>query len=335
MSKIVLSIAWVIILSTFWWFIYADNSDYTVVVCAEVVKDDFKRVTNLYIEPNLPNSPDEYTRISDTCIWLNYIYQVENNNVVPYFLALKVSDYDMNKKTFLDAYTLSLWHEWRWNNGEPHIKTLRYEIIDATFENDIKTVWSVVSVIDTVNGTSNESTYIWFAWIPPLVMNEYIANLYKIWATRYDNNIDFKPEWFITREQAAKFVVKTRSAYNYPNNELGWLDKKECHFSSENIDPSLKSYVYTVCDLGIMKWSQWKFYPKQPLTLWQAVTILTRITNWSVYESNDSLWYKNYFILWYRNNLFAGGGRNPYIIEWKYNVSRWEMAIMINNVLNK
>lgn len=312
-------------------YTYADND--TVIICAEIAKDPLKRVTNLYIEPELPNSSDNYNRISDTCIWLNYTYRIENNSVIPYFLTIKVRDYDMIKNVLLDTYTIALWHEWISRDGQPYKKTLRYEIIDATFENDIKTVWSVMSVIDSGFGITSEAGYLGFSIIPPVIMNEYINILYQIGATKYDSNVNFKPEWFITREQAAKFFVATREKYNEPNSELWWWEKKECIFSNENIDNTLKDYVYTACVLGIMKWSQEKFYPKQQLTLGQAVTVLTRITDWELYEPKSDLWFKTYFTLAWRNNLFAGWNRTPYLLEWKQRVSRGEMAIMINNVL--
>ena len=122
---------------------------------------------------------------------------------------------------------------------------------------------------------------------------------YENYITSYSTWKEFKPNNFITREQAAK-MIDFESLVPYSEGNIS-----SCLFKdSRYIDPSLYEHVQNVCRNWLIKWDQnWNFNPQKTLTAAQALTLLVRaieddysIKNLNWIQSTKNWWdvYKNY-----------------------------------------
>lgn len=105
--------------------------------------------------------------------------------------------------------------------------------------------------------------------------------------TKYHTENDYQPQSTLTREQAAKMFSVFGMSYLClaPDTTLA------CDFAdASTADPTLKEFLTTSCQLGLFKWSQGKFSPKQALTKAQALTVLVRAMSGSANEEWNPRW---------------------------------------------
>lgn len=105
-------------------------------------------------------------------------------------------------------------------------------------------------------------------------------------AFAYENQITtvqslswFRPELSVNRAQAAKMMVMFGRTY-LGDNYFFRPDKTiDCSFSDRSeISRDLRSFVIESCRFAIFAWGTQKFEPLGRLTIWQAKTIIRRVT---------------------------------------------------------
>jgi hypothetical protein len=111
-----------------------------------------------------------------------------------------------------------------------------------------------------------------------------LAWMYDNELTKYDNEIDYRPDDGLTREEAAKIIGQAFIALGYTQSIKNTL----CTFSdASTINPTLVEFVTNACKRGIFKGTtDNKFFPTQKLTRPQAMALLVRIFEGKV--SNES-----------------------------------------------
>jgi hypothetical protein len=126
-------------------------------------------------------------------------------------------------------------------------------------------------------------------------MNDPEFNLALAWGyetglTSYDTEDAFMPMNTLTREQGAKFL--SAFATEVLGTEVD--ETMDCTFSDANLmDPSLVSSVAAACGQGLLKGSNGKFMPTNPMTKAQFITALVRGLDGTMDETT-SPWYLNY-----------------------------------------
>lgn len=145
-----------------------------------------------------------------------------------------------------------------------------------------------------------------------------ITRMYSKGLTKYDTIATFMPFSNMTREEASKFFGVFASweflKTEYPNNMCDFTDIKSA-------DWSLVPNIVSSCKLGLFKWSQWNFIPKDKLTTAQAIAVLIRIMVGTLDETTTP-WYTSYITKAKEFELI--GNLIP-----ETNISRWQAAILL------
>lgn len=122
---------------------------------------------------------------------------------------------------------------------------------------------------------------------------------FDIGMTKYEDATMFRPEEFLTREQASKFFMEFalhflgEEALNLRMASMT-MPKDACAFTDEKaVDPTLIQSVLDSCRYGLFKGYNKTFNPKATLTRSQAMTVLMRIADG--YQSEDTMpWWQSY-----------------------------------------
>jgi len=147
--------------------------------------------------------------------------------------------------------------------------------------------------------------------------NQLVINfLYKQGITKFDTEKTFWGNRSIRRDEAAAFFTRfAKYMWVQINNS------KICKFNDlNNWISDLRNSVIEACQMWIINWSNWKFFPNSNLTNWEALVILTRIIDWSKIEDKQHF-ALNYFIyaksVWLTNWLWIN-----WINELNKNINR-------------
>jgi len=161
---------------------------------------------------------------------------------------------------------------------------------------DFQIVIDPVTKIITITGTVNTWTIIntgtnTGADTPPTPptytgteFQQALGWMYDNGLTRYDNEIDYRPDDGLTREESAKIIGQAFVSLGYNQT----TKNNSCNFSDTGeINPTLSTFVINTCKRGIFKGTtDNKFLPTQKLTRPQAMALLIRIFEGKV--SNES-----------------------------------------------
>ena len=154
--------------------------------------------------------------------------------------------------------------------------------------------------------------------ISPEELNTAVSWMYNAGLTSKATVTDFLPNDTMTREQASKFFSV------FAEKVFGkiWNDNVACIFSDiGKSDPTLSSNITSSCKLGIFKWYNWNFSPKDKLTNAQAITVLMRIMVGTLQEPSTAF-YTNYLLKAKEFELVGN-------INVKTNITRWEAAVLL------
>lgn len=120
---------------------------------------------------------------------------------------------------------------------------------------------------------------VWYA--ADVELETAVSWMYENWLTKYDNIKSFRPEDYITREEAAKFAVQYGSNIIWSWFMESYVEDLSCEFNDKNLfDVSLVKSIFDACKHRIFKWSKGSFMPKQQLTQAQWVTVVRRLISW-------------------------------------------------------
>ena len=218
------------------------------------------------------------------------------------------------KKYFQDLYSEIL----KRDNPKKLGEVLWYELIRLKIEQTIgvmevaETYFMTDKELEIINQQINENLR------KSLNFNSLdiaIEFAYRQELTKYDNQNSYRPYDKITREQFAKFIV-TYTNNNYTTNK--W---PTCYFTDiTNADPTLVSFIYEWCELGIMKWGNQKFRPFDNITTLEVIVTLLRLKYGNI-DSSVGNRYDNYLPYIYQHKLLDN------ISSWLYEpISRWDAA---------
>ena len=146
--------------------------------------------------------------------------------------------------------------------------------------------------------------------------------------TKYDNEIDYRPDDGLTREEAAKIIGQAFIAFGYTQSTKNTL----CTFSDANtINPTLVDFVTNACKRGIFKGTtDNKFFPTQKLTRPQAMALLVRIFEGKVSNESKIPRWGEYYIKGQALGLTTLNNQTSF----DTNITRREMAIYIYRFRN-
>ncbi len=132
---------------------------------------------------------------------------------------------------------------------------------------------------------------VWFS--QAALLDEAVSWMNENDLTIFKTVIEYKPNNYIRRDEAAKLFVKFAKL----QNKITYIKTaEECKFSDLNdAHADLKDIVVESCRLGIFQWANGKFMPRWSLTNEQAVVVLVRILVWNQSEKNINSWSDNYY----------------------------------------
>jgi len=150
-----------------------------------------------------------------------------------------------------------------------------------------------------------------------------LTRMYENGMTKYDNVTTYWMQYWVIREQWAKFFSMFMGDILEKNQEsVTW---QWCDFTdSETFDPTLAEAIDTSCEQWLFKWTQWAFLPQQPLTKAQALTVLVRALEWPQDESVTPRW-KNYF----DRARWLGLTKEVDVLNLDKPVTRYEIALLL------
>ena len=155
-------------------------------------------------------------------------------------------------------------------------------------------------------------------------LSEAIGRMYDQWLTSFDSSISFMSSNWLRRDEAAKFFV------NYAKNILHKKisNQNDCSFGDINQAwPDLKEVLVESCQLGLFKWFNGNFIPRQMLTNAQAITVFIRMIDWMKKETGSYFateYFKEANDLSLLENIDLGNESSLESV-----VTRWDVAIML------
>lgn len=155
-----------------------------------------------------------------------------------------------------------------------------------------------------------------------------LAWMYDNELTKYENEIDYRPDDGLTREEAAKIIGQAFIALGYTQSIKNTL----CTFSdASTINPTLVEFVTNTCKRGIFKGTtDNKFFPTQKLTRPQAMALLVRIFEGKVSNESKIPRWGEYYIKWQALWLTTLNSQTSFDTS----ITRREMAIYIYRFRN-
>lgn len=149
-------------------------------------------------------------------------------------------------------------------------------------------IWSIAAIM-------------WVTWVYAQSFPTVLEWMYSNGLTMYNQVSDFRPNDFITRGEASKFVTKYA--------EVEWLIKNynQCAFSDiDGYDYTLVPTIKEACEYGLMKWSNGVYNPNGNITEAQAITVVVRSLKWFLDETGDK-----------RRQPYFEAGQELGIIQWE------------------
>ncbi len=114
--------------------------------------------------------------------------------------------------------------------------------------------------------------------------------------TNFKTIVEYKPFEILNREQAAKVISLFANIYNFGQTTSGATISSDCTFQDiANADTSLVPYIQQACTLGIMKWSNGYFSPKETINKSQFIAAIIRLFEGKKLDETTSPRWKNYF----------------------------------------
>ena len=156
-------------------------------------------------------------------------------------------------------------------------------------------------------------------------LSEAIEWMYENWLTIYNTPETFMINDNLTREQASKFFAQFAETIL---SEKFTEDIDLTIFSDiKKADPTLVYYIAQANQMWLFQWLNWKFMPREKLTQAQAITVIIRMIDWKLDES-DGYWYKNYYnaadlywlLKWWNFNISTVDN---------INITRWDTALLL------
>lgn len=116
--------------------------------------------------------------------------------------------------------------------------------------------------------------------------------MYTNGLTQYTNASEYRPDDYLTREEAAKIIGQAYETLGYSTE----VKNTNCSFSDNaNFDPSLSMHITQVCQWELFVGSEGEFMPQQTLTKAQAATVLVRMLEGKMSDESKNPWWSDYY----------------------------------------
>lgn len=158
----------------------------------------------------------------------------------------------------------------------------------------------------------------------PIINSDILDRMHTKWFTRYSSLNDFRPNDYITRWEASKFILAFSELwYKYKTR------RSDCSFNDiEFYDDTLVPSIIESCELWFFNWSKGNFMPNNNLSKAEAITILLRpVRNLS---ENFDPWRFNAFNIWNANWII-----DETDLQWMTQpITRWELWLWVHRMEN-
>jgi len=127
-------------------------------------------------------------------------------------------------------------------------------------------------------------------------LSKAVEFMYENGITIYNNVSDYNPDRNIRRDESAKVFYRYFEKVVNKDLALIAIHNPSCEFNDLKWQTfwDLLDLVEQACTYKLFKWSNWKFYPTQSLTNWQAVVVLIRMIDEKKDEINVDHYAENY-----------------------------------------
>jgi len=191
--------------------------------------------------------------------------------------------------------------------------TLEIQILMTWATNTGNTTTGSAMINTTTTGTEFQQALAW---------------MYANGLTMYNNEIEYRPDDGLLREEAAKIIGQAFTVLGYPattkNTNCVFLDNNE-------IDPTLVSHVANTCKRGIFKGTtENTFLPREKLTRPQSMALLIRIFEGKLSYENKIPRRSEYYLKWQAIGLTNLTNQTVFDSM----ITRKEMAIYIRRLKN-
>lgn len=160
-------------------------------------------------------------------------------------------------------------------------------------------------------------------------LEQAIYRMYHNGLTMYDDDITYRPNDPVTREEAAKLIGQLFQTLQFtaPTSVFN------CSFQDAALfNDSLAQRIQNVCSRGIFRWdpATSKYMPHDNLTKWQILAVLTRILEGKTSNEDASPRWIEYYVK--MKQLSITNENNLLNID--KNLTRWETALLIYRFKN-
>lgn len=179
--------------------------------------------------------------------------------------------------------------------------------------------------IDTGNNTTGTIDIITYTGTE---FEQALAWMYDNGLTMYNNEIEYRPDDGLLREEAAKIIGQAFTVLGYDQT----IKNSSCTFlDSNDIDHSLTQHVQNSCKRGIFKGTtDGKFLPREQLTRPQSMALLVRIFEGKISNENRVPRRGDYYIKGQALGLTTLNNQ----VSFDTMITRREMAIYIRRLRN-
>ncbi len=153
-------------------------------------------------------------------------------------------------------------------------------------------------------------------------LNEAINRMFDNELTKYNTIQEYAPFELITREQAAKILVKFAQIFGF----LTINENESCTFDDlKEADETLKPYIIQACQAQIMQGNEKKFSPKYTISKAQFITAIIRLLEGKKLDETSTPWWTVYFELASKMGIV-----NPAdAITFDNPITRYEVALIL------
>lgn len=143
--------------------------------------------------------------------------------------------------------------------------------------------------------------------------------------TSFSNPNEYKPFNLLSREQAAKMLVKFAWLYGDVNS-LVQVPEQTCVFADmDSVIQELRQYVTQVCRIGLLMWNRGNFNPQQNITKAHFIVSLMRLLQGKHLDENVTPRWKNYFELAESLDVISPAD----VVNFDNNITRYEVALFL------
>ena len=151
--------------------------------------------------------------------------------------------------------------------------------------------------------------------------------MYANWLTRYSDEIEYRPDDNLTREEVAKIIGQAYTVLWYTPT----IKNTNCSFSDmTEVDPTLSGYVVNACQRWLFKWANGKFMPRNTITRPEAMAVLIRMFEGKISNETSDPRRGDYYLKAWALWLTTLNNQNAF----NQAISRKEIAIYIERLKN-